>query len=123
MAFFREYAIHFDFCSRQMWTSRSFGDCSGNVGQHPFNVNWCDDKAWIECWAEGVGEFFDYISEGVRSIFGSRERQIPKSKKMPTKKKTAFALAGEGNGYTDDLLQLDPSSIRQSEAAKWLSST
>lgn len=126
MAFFREYAIHFDFCSRQMWTSRSYGDCSGNVGQHPDNVDFCGDKAWLDCWSEGVKDFFDYVADGWASIFGSRERALPKDhhkKNPPSKKKEKFTMVGEASAYTDDLFQMDPKTIRHSEAAKWLQST
>jgi len=110
MAFFREYAIHFDFCSRQMWTARSYGDCSGNVGQHPDNVNYCEDKSWFSCFGQGVKDFFTYIGDGIKSIFGGKKEE----------KKAKFTMAGERKG---PLLTLNHKKIRQSEAAKWLLST
>lgn len=112
MAFFREYAIHFDFCSRQMWTSRSYGDCSGNVGRHPDNVDFCADGSWLNCFGRGISDFFEYVGDGIKSIFGVKK----------DKKKANFAMVGE-QGSTQQLFQLNPKQIRQSEAAKWLLST
>merc|ERR1719272_1969774 len=69
MPFFREYEISFDFCTKEMYTKRSKGDCHNVVGQRPSNVQFCTDKDWFSCWLEGIANFFRDFWDGLVAIF------------------------------------------------------
>merc|ERR1719456_46179 len=71
MPFFRQYEVAFDFCSREMYTSWSNGDCSHHIGTHPKNVDYCGDKDWISCWLSGIWGFFEEFFEGILALFGN----------------------------------------------------
>merc|ERR1719428_1444348 len=56
-------------CTKEMYTKRSQGDCSGIVGKHPTNVQFCSDKDWFGCWFQGFIDFFKGFWEGLVNIF------------------------------------------------------
>jgi len=74
MPFFREYEISFDFCTKEMFTKRSPGDCHHVVGQRPSNVQYCSDKDWFACWLEGWTQFFESFFDGLMHIFSPSPR-------------------------------------------------
>merc|ERR1719335_343819 len=69
MPFFREYEISFDFCTKEMFTKRSMGDCHNIVGKRPSNVQLCSDKQWFSCWLAGFVEFFQGFWNGFLGLF------------------------------------------------------
>merc|ERR1719428_976192 len=56
-------------CTKEMYTKRSYGDCSGIVGKHPSNVQFCSDHSWFFCWAQGFIDFIKGFWEGLVNIF------------------------------------------------------
>jgi len=113
MPFFREYEITFDFCTKEMFTKQSEGDCSKKVGQHPSNVQWCNDKNWLGCWAEGFTNFFKGVWEGIVKVFApQRGEGVDPNDRVAQKK------AHRTNQHK--LASIKPEALRLSSAASWL---
>jgi hypothetical protein len=93
MPFFREYEISFDFCTKEMFTKRSEGDCHRKVGQHPSNVQWCTDKDWFACWLEGFSNYFKNFWDGVVQIFKPHRGEGVDEDDRVAQKKKKHALA------------------------------
>jgi len=111
MPFFRQYEVSFDFCSREMWTHKSYGDCSRLVGKHPSNVEWCTDKDWLSCWAEGFYLFFQGFFEGIKAIFSS-----PKADSGGPDLDSNYQQIKAGG----QIMKVQPEHMRLSSAARWL---
>jgi hypothetical protein len=81
MPFFRNYVIQFDFCTRQIWTKPSPGDCSRAVGQHPSNKDHCaDGDNGFLCFFEAIYKFFKNIWKAITSIFTSSNSDYSKTR-------------------------------------------
>lgn len=75
MPLFRNYIISFDFCTRQIWTKPSTGDCSRAVGQAPTNKEYCEDGDTLGCAWTRVKGFFWELLKGIDSIFSSQNER------------------------------------------------
>jgi len=123
MPFFREYEISFDFCTKEMYTKRSKGDCHRVVGQHPSNVQYCADRDWFSCWMKGWTDFFKGFFDGLVSIFKPAEPKAaaPKHKKSKNDKgKKGHDDKSKGDKPS---MFIKPESLRLSSAATWLLET
>merc|ERR1719387_1801466 len=99
MPFFRQYEVAFDFCTREMYTSLSQGDCSRHTGSHPSNVNFCEDKDWMSCWLSGLWGFFVELWEGIMAVFSNGDAASAKP---------------------IEAMRLNPKAVRISTVTKWL---
>merc|ERR1719321_933228 len=106
MPFFREYEITFDFCTKEMFTHRSHGDCHQHVGKRPSNKQWCKDKDWFACWLQGFTDFFKSFVDGFVRIFSPAKKGdgIDTNERVKQKKS----------------LKIKPDTLRLSPAASWL---
>jgi len=106
MPFFREYEISFDFCTKEMYTKRSKGDCHNVVGQRPSNVQYCKDKDWVACWLQGLTDFMKSFWDGLVRIFSpTRGSGVDEDDRVSQKKHK---------------LMIKPETLRLSSAATWL---
>lgn len=121
MPFFREYEISFDFCTKEMYTKKSHGDCSTIVGQRPSNVQFCTDKNWFMCWLQGFADFFTGFWDGLVNIFNPEATpKVDKDKKTVKSSSSAAALGKTMLNRRKNLqpnLALKPQDLRLSSAA------
>jgi hypothetical protein len=109
MPFFREYEISFDFCTKEMFTKRSPGDCHHVVGKRPTNVQYCSDKDWFACWLEGWTHFFESFFDGLVHIFSpSAKHNIDKNDRVAQTDREI---------QEHKVLKLKPETLRLSSAA------
>lgn len=122
MPFFRQYEISFDFCTKEMYTKRSPGDCAHKVGQHPTNVQFCNDKDWLSCWMEGFTQFFKSFVDGFLKIFstdGEGDAHIDSHDRVAQKEKNS-GKKQQKQIHGKPTLKIKPETIRLSNAAKML---
>eukprot|EP00746_Dinoflagellata_sp_MGD_P124275 gnl/MRDRNA2_/MRDRNA2_58867_c0_seq1.p1 gnl/MRDRNA2_/MRDRNA2_58867_c0~~gnl/MRDRNA2_/MRDRNA2_58867_c0_seq1.p1 ORF type:complete len:643 (+),score=136.79 gnl/MRDRNA2_/MRDRNA2_58867_c0_seq1:102-2030(+) len=126
MPFFRQYEISFDFCTKEMYTKRSYGDCSSKVGQHPSNVQWCTDKDWFACWVEGFTKFFTNFWDGLVKIFVPQrgelvdENEQVAQKANERKRRRHGANKKHKNAKSAHISSIKPPTLRLSAAAQML---
>merc|ERR1719231_599881 len=116
MPFFREYEISFDFCTKEIFTKRSYGDCVNKVGKHPHNVQWCTDKDWFGCWLEGFTNFVTSSWEGFLHMF------LPEPSSNVDLSETVEQLesAKRAGWNSKRVAKIKPEALRLSSAAQWL---